>query len=282
MVEMTHQYALERELEEVHFLVGLDHRFDQGAEGVVLALGELPERRQGQVHEEEARLVPGGLDEGTESQDLGDDLGRLVRLELGELPPHRFRGVEQQGIDQGAGAGGRAGGGDERLGQGVEQGCREPDVFLARVPTEARTTDGSSGIVPRRTSWTAGPNPPDRPTPGLRGRGLSSSSTSADSGLTSGNIPSNDGSMRRIRTVSGGWVERAAVQADTPLPKNMWQACSAFGLLIREPSASPPIFLSAPAMPAGFRVNCTAEASARNSRWRETAHLISRPKKTPT
>jgi len=35
-------------------------------------------------------------------------------------------------------------------------------------------------------------------------------------------------------------------------------------------------------MPAGLRVNCTADASARYSRWRDTALLISFAKNTPT
>ncbi len=64
--------------------------------------------------------------------------------------------------------------------------------------------------------------------------------------------------------------------------KNMWLHSSAWASLIREPAASPPIFFSAPPMPAGLRVNWTEEASARYSRWRETAALMSRPKNTPT
>ncbi len=47
------------------------------------------------------------------------------------------------------------------------------------------------------------------------------------------------------------------------------------------PAAIAPIRFSAPASPTGFRVNCTAEASARNSRCRETAAWISRPNNTP-
>ena len=44
---------------------------------------------------------------------------------------------------------------------------------------------------------------------------------------------------------------------------------------------SPPIFFSAPPMPSGLRVNCTAQASARYSRCRETAALIRSPKNDP-
>lgn len=66
-----------------------------------------------------------------------------------------------------------------------------------------------------------------------------------------------------------------------PSAKKRCDASSAFGWLIRPPEAKPPIFLRAPAMPPGLRVNWTAAASARNSRWRETADLISRPKSTP-
>ena len=49
-----------------------------------------------------------------------------------------------------------------------------------------------------------------------------------------------------------------------------------------EPRAKPPIFFSAPVMPPGLRVNWTEEASARYSRWRETAAWMSLPKKYPT
>ena len=87
--------------------------------------------------------------------------------------------------------------------------------------------------------------------------------------------------MRRIRSTSGGCVASSAENAGTPALKNRWHASSACGLLIRDPCARPPIFLSAPPIPSGLRVNCTAEASARNSRCREMAALISRPKKTP-
>ena len=55
----------------------------------------------------------------------------------------------------------------------------------------------------------------------------------------------------------------------------------AFGEAIRDPVERPPIFFSAPAIPAGWRVNWTADASARYSRWRDTALLINRAKKTP-
>ena len=44
---------------------------------------------------------------------------------------------------------------------------------------------------------------------------------------------------------------------------------------------APPIFFSAPPMPVGLRVNCTAEASAKNSRCLLTADLIMLPKNVP-
>ena len=84
-------------------------------------------------------------------------------------------------------------------------------------------------------------------------------------------------SIRVIRSASGGCV---ANRAETPLAKNMWEASVARGASSREP-ASPPIFLSAPAIPSGLRVNCTAEASARNSRCRLTAALIRLPIRVP-
>ena len=85
-----------------------------------------------------------------------------------------------------------------------------------------------------------------------------------------------------MRSANGGCVaNKARNGVARPLPKNMWLASSARGVWSREPCTSPPIFFSAPAMPSGSRVNCTAEASARNSRCRETALLINCPKKTP-
>jgi len=49
----------------------------------------------------------------------------------------------------------------------------------------------------------------------------------------------------------------------------------------RDSKGAAPIWSSAPAMPSGLRVYCTLEASARNSRWRDTADLIRRAKKRP-
>ena len=42
-----------------------------------------------------------------------------------------------------------------------------------------------------------------------------------------------------------------------PLPKNMWLASAAWAEASFEPKLRPPIFLSAPARPAGLRVNWT-------------------------
>jgi hypothetical protein len=64
-------------------------------------------------------------------------------------------------------------------------------------------------------------------------------------------------------------------------PKNRWLASAACGATRRARRDQPPMARSAPAIPAGLRVNCTAEASARNSRWRQTAAWIRLPKKTP-
>ena len=48
-----------------------------------------------------------------------------------------------------------------------------------------------------------------------------------------------------------------------------------------DPSEKPPIFFNAPAIPEGLRVNCTAEASARYSRCRDTALWMILPRNTP-
>ncbi len=96
-------------------------------------------------------------------------------------------------------------------------------------------------------------------------------------------MPSKPGSILRIRSGSGGWVaSHPKSRLRTPWPKYMWEASGARGFSISEPVGSPPIFLSAPAIPAGLRVNWTAEASARNSRSRETAALIRLPMNVPT
>ena len=45
-----------------------------------------------------------------------------------------------------------------------------------------------------------------------------------------------------MRSASGGWVSSQGNRwSPTPLPKNMWLACSAFGLAMREPAPRPPI-----------------------------------------
>ena len=116
------------------------------------------------------------------------------------------------------------------------------------------------------------------------GAGVGDGRSPGASSRTFEKSPSNEGSSRRIRSTSGGWVASSPKSWPAPpaLPKNMWLASSARGSWIVEPAASAPIFLSAPAMPSGLRVNCTAEASARNSRCRETAALIRFAKNTPT
>ncbi len=61
----------------------------------------------------------------------------------------------------------------------------------------------------------------------------------------------------------------------------MWLASAARGESSFEPKTAAPIRLSAPPMPSGLRVNCTAEASARYSRCRDAAALMRLPKNKP-
>ncbi len=85
-----------------------------------------------------------------------------------------------------------------------------------------------------------------------------------------------------MRSSSGGWVANSdSNHMLTPVAKNMWLSVSARRLATSELPGPALMVASAPAMPSGLRVNCTEEASARNSRWRDTAALISRPKKRP-
>ena len=109
------------------------------------------------------------------------------------------------------------------------------------------------------------------------------SRSSSGMALVLENFPSQLGSIARIRSSSGGCVANALKnELFKALPKNMWLASWACSDSRREPSCAAPIFCRAPESPSGLRVNCTAEASARNSRWRLTAAWMSRPKKTPT
>ena len=108
-------------------------------------------------------------------------------------------------------------------------------------------------------------------------------SGSASTGLTRlGNLPSKFGSILWIRLSRGGCVANSWwLKLPNAQPKNIWLISSACAFLILEVSGRPPIFFSAPAIPSGSRVNCTAEASARYSRCLDTALLINLPKKSP-
>ncbi len=81
-----------------------------------------------------------------------------------------------------------------------------------------------------------------------------------------------------IRASMGGWL--ANQREESPSAKRRWAASGAKALSSFEPACA--MRASAPARPSGLRVNCTAAASARNSRWRDTAARMSRPKKAPT
>ena len=81
--------------------------------------------------------------------------------------------------------------------------------------------------------------------------------------------------MRAIRSSRGGCVENSDA---IPLAKKKWLNSAAAGAEIRLPAPCA-IFSSAPAMPSGLRVYCTALASARYSRCRLTADWMILPKK---
>ena len=144
-------------------------------------------------------------------------------------------------------------------------------------PIRPSTPVGSSG---------AEAPPPPMASNGLRGFslgfGLGASGLTLTRFTRLGNVPSNEGSIRRTRSASGGWVAKnCAVRLPNALPKNMWLISSAWPSSIFDVSGRPPIFFNAPPMPSGSRVYCTAEASARYSRCRETPALISLPKNSP-
>ena len=89
------------------------------------------------------------------------------------------------------------------------------------------------------------------------------------------NCPSHCGSMRSMRSSIGGWVAKALHKRCLTWPKNRCDISSARAVSTKVPALWPPMILSASPIPSGFRVNCTAEASARYSFCLEMADLIS-------
>jgi len=89
---------------------------------------------------------------------------------------------------------------------------------------------------------------------------------------------SREASIRLMRSAIGGCVEKSV---QSPAAKNMCETSAAAGASTFEPPEADAMRASAPAMPSGLRVYCTAEASARNSLCRLTAALIRLPMKLP-
>ena len=81
--------------------------------------------------------------------------------------------------------------------------------------------------------------------------------------------PVKPGSNWRMRASSGG-CEAKRLLSDAPGEKSRCASSLRLAHRIALPKLDAPIRLSAPANPDGLRVNCTAEASAKNSRWRDT------------
>ncbi len=120
--EMPKEDPLQGEFEQAHSLIGVDQGFDLREEDPALVARKLPERRQCQINEGEPRLRAERLDEGPETQDLGRGPRCLIDLQVGQLrSPHRFRAIEQQGIDDRASAERLASRVRERTGKRVEQ-----------------------------------------------------------------------------------------------------------------------------------------------------------------
>src|SRR6186713_2337883 len=92
----------------------------------------------------------------------------------------------------------------------------------------------------------------------------------AGAGASVAKSPSQLGMMRLIRSKSGGWEAKTPLSAlVSGLLISMWLESCALGAERAELSEA--ILARALAMPQGLRVNCTAEASARNSLCCETA-----------
>ena len=145
-----------------------------------------------------------------------------------------------------------------------------PGGKVARITTARSMCSGPGRpTVAAAASTEAGrASPPAPERAGPAGRG------------SAGGDPGSPWVILRIRSSRGGWVAiRLPRKPPTPSAKKRCEASSASGEESREPCFS--IFPSARARPPGFRVNCTAAASARNSRCRDTASRMSRPKKAP-
>src|SRR5450830_1428517 len=87
--------------------------------------------------------------------------------------------------------------------------------------------------------------------------------------------------MRRIRSAKGGCV---ANQRDWVVPLTSSMCCTS-GCRLCDGALTctcwPATLRSTPPSPSLLRVNCTARASARNSRWRDTAAFSARPASQP-
>ncbi len=125
--------------------------------------------------------------------------------------------------------------------------------------------------------------------PGRRGAGIGASagsaggaSSAAGGGRASASSPGiGRPYSRRMRSASGGCVAHQAQRAwltrnrcaSGPVRADSAAACA---------RCCPAILRSAPPRPSTCRVYLTAEASARNSRWRDTAACSSRPAAQPS
>ena len=87
--------------------------------------------------------------------------------------------------------------------------------------------------------------------------------------------------MSRMRSLMGGCVEkRNSMKPPDEAKKRCWDSRSAVEPARFAPDI-PATFFKAEARPSGLRVNWTAEASARYSRWRETEAWMTLAKKMP-
>ena len=238
------QESLEGVLKQRQLVVRLHQGLDAADEVVKLGRRHLAQGRGGHLDQGKPSLGSQALGVRDEHPGLTRRGGQGVGIQPGKLgSSNRFAGVEQEGEDHRLGAQRIAQRLRERLGHRFLEVGGIVDVGLIEGP---HPRDGPRGGEAE--------NPGPRPAARTRARGLRSF-LRLISTRTCEKSPLNEGSIRRIRSTSGGCVDSRPNSSFKPLtasPKNMWLASSAWGSAMREPAAKAPIFLRAPAMPSGI------------------------------
>ncbi len=146
--QVSQQDALERPLEQVDRLVRLDERHDVLLEPLDLPRRETAESGQGDLERGQTHSRLEALDDRGQPQGLFVDAVVRRRLQAGKLQPARFRiAVQQQRVDQGAGAVALVGRRGDRRRHAVDQPRRVLDVRRRRLtdPIDGGREIGNGG-----------------------------------------------------------------------------------------------------------------------------------------